>query len=95
LTPKSFRLFEKIFESGKVDITYNLLWLLTHICDSENGRDSVMASEVFTKLLDALEAETTNFLIIRHGIWLISTVSKGFNGEMRNIEMVIKQLFYF
>jgi hypothetical protein len=90
LTPKSFHLFKKIFESGKVDISFNLLWLLTHICDSENGRDVVMASEVFTMLLDALEAETANFLIIRHGIWLISTVSKGFSGEMRNIEMVLK-----
>jgi hypothetical protein len=90
LTPKSFRLFEKIFELGKVDLVYNLLWLLTHICDSENGRDAVMSSEVFTKLLEALEADTTNFLIIRHGIWLISTVSKGFSGEMRNLEMVRK-----
>ena len=53
-----------------------------------------MTSDVFVKMLDTLESDSTHFLVIRHGIWLISTVSKGFLGEMRNGAMVSKFHFF-
>ena len=63
--------------------------MLNHIAaDNENAREMMINSNIFQKMLEMLESESTNVTIMRHGIWLIASLSKGFSGEMNNKQMV-------
>jgi hypothetical protein len=88
LTPKAFRIFEKILSSGKTELIYNLLWLITHIAaDNESGRDGIINSNLFSKILDMLESDKINKDLLKHGIWLIANISKG-SPEIPNQNLV-------
>ncbi len=82
------RIFEKILFGGKPELMHNLIWLLTHLADSEKNRNIILHSKLFTQVLELLENNNPNHLILRNGIWLISTISMGFSGEMTDVNMV-------
>jgi importin subunit alpha-1 len=77
LTPKAFRVFERIWECGKIVIITQLIWLITHIAgDNEDGRNGILGSNIFDKILNALESDTVQANILKYGIWLIANISK-------------------
>jgi hypothetical protein len=78
---------------GKPELVHNLIWLLTHLSDSERNRNIVLYSKMFTIVLDFLENPSLNMLVLRHGIWLIATVSVGYDGEMT--DNILVKLFNF
>ncbi len=43
---------------------------------------------MFGMVLDFLENPSLNMLVLRHGIWLIATVSVGYDGEMTDSFLV-------
>lgn len=77
LTPKAFRIFERIMKSNKLELIYHMIWLITHIgTDNENSRNIILNSNIFNMILEMLEKETINVFIVKHGMWLISSMSK-------------------
>jgi hypothetical protein len=88
LTPKAFRIFDKIFNSNNTVLIYNMIWLICHICESEKLREAILNSDLFQKIMVLLESDQVDLTIMRHGIWLIATLSRGYNGEMANIKLV-------
>lgn len=82
------RLFEKILSSGPSELIYNQIWLLVHVSDTERNREIILNSKMFLQVLDIMESNNLNMLVLRHGIWLISTLSVGFNGEMQDTILV-------
>jgi hypothetical protein len=90
LTPKAFRIFDKILNSGNPELISNLIWLLTHIVsDTQTGRDGICNSNLFAKILEILESNKVNKNILRNGLWLISNISKS-TSEIPNFIMVNK-----
>lgn len=53
------------------------VWLLNHICgDSMAGRNSILNSGLFSKVLSKLEEETIPNLVLNQGLWLITSIYK-------------------
>ena len=92
LTPKAMRIYDKILTSGKNELIYNLIWLLTHLADFESSRDLLLNSCVFSKVLDILDSNNSlHVMVVRNAFWLISILSRGFEGEMKKLKAVCKK----
>jgi hypothetical protein len=89
LTPKALRIYDKIMSTQNSELIYNLLWLLSHVGDYPSCREQLLNSNVFEKVVNLLmTGEALHTLLIRNGIWLISTLSKDFTGQMQSNEKV-------
>jgi hypothetical protein len=94
LTPKAFRVYEKILNSGNSELISNLLWLFTHIVsENESGRDEICNSNLFSKIIEILESNKVNKNLLKNGLWLISSISKTTN-EISNFGMVRLSSYY-
>jgi hypothetical protein len=83
--------------TGKSELISNLIWLITHIgSDNEQSREAILNSNIFEQILEILEKGSVHINVLKHGIWLLSSISKG--GDVNDhtiLERILKILCIF